>query len=1334
MKLANTFLLYLLISPFVILAQGNPNFHFKKLQVVDGLSENAVFCTLQDADGFMWFGTKDGLNRYDGSSFRVYQHQIGNKNSLGNNFIRSIAEKDKHSLYVGTDAGLYLMDKLSESFTKIDLKAGDRSSITSAVNALLTDSKGYLWIATMSQGIYQFMPKSKRLRKVTVENFDLGVNATWSVFEDKSGTIWAGTRPGLLRYNAQSLKFEIVSSVFSKQNSDNEILSILEDNIGNLWLGTWSQGLRCYNKQSDSYTSYLNQKSKYVTHIRSIFQYTEKQFLIGSDDGLYVFDIASEKSLRVDIPQFKYSLSDQNVYSIARDKEDGIWIGTYFGGVNYLNTALQSVETYYPDLLHGFLSGKAVSQFCEDPSGNIWIATEDGGLNYFNVKTKLISQPVKTSYHNTHALLLDGDNLWIGTFSRGIDVYNTKTKKLVNYRFKYGENSTINDDCIFSLYKTKNGDIYIGTPVGLNKFDKKKKEFIRIKEIKSFIYDIQEDDLGNIWLASYGDGAIKLDSKSKQWIHYDKTKKNDPIAGSKLIGIYTDSRRRLIFSSEGKGIFIYNRKQDSFKNISQADGLPNSVIYGVLDDPNGNLWLSSNKGLIRVNTDNPEKFTLYDIEDGLQSNQFNYKSAYKAKDGKFYFGGINGFNSFYPQELSKLKNQISPPVAITHLRLLDNSNEELEKEIQTSLNKKKLIKLSHNTSSFTISFVSLSFISQSSNQYAYKLEGADANWTNAGNSKNVTYVNLSPGKYTFKVKASNNDGLWNEEGAEIFIEILPPFWWSLVAKILYLLVALSLSYLLIKYYINRNKMRHTRQLENYKSEQETKSFKSKIEFFTTIAHEIRTPLSLISAPLEEIVLAGEGSEQTKSNLNIIEKNCDRLTVLINQLLDFRKMDATEYKLHPEKIDLKVYLTEMHERFKKVAQKQKIQFELRLPKEKDIYVFSDLDALTKIIGNLLTNAIKFTHSKIILQLKHNADGSFTINVEDNGAGIPNEYKTLIFDPFYQVKSEQSNSGTGIGLSLVKHLSALLKGKVTVKNAAQTGTIFSFTFATIEAYVPETALQQQVAMDTDHFIIPLEDHTDQAVLVVDDNSDMTTFISNCLTGEYTVETAEDASIALKMLDEKSYHLIVSDIMMPGIDGISFVKKIKSDVNYSHIPVILLSAKIENSTKAEGLLSGADAFIEKPFSPIHLKAQIASLLKNRKNILDAFNRSPLASYASLTTNKSDEYFINKLNEEIEKHIADEKFSVESLVDILNISRSNLQRKLKAISGYSPGDYLRNYRLKRACLLLLEPDTRINEVAFSVGFSSASYFTKAFFKCYSMSPKEFINQHTKKQEKAVI
>lgn len=1326
---------FFLLGMMFSYGQENANFHFKKFQVGDGLSENAVYCVLQDSDGFMWFGTKDGLNRFDGTIFRSYQHQAEKPKSLGNNFIRSIVEVSRECLVIGTDAGIYLMDKVDESFRELDVKASDGSQITSAINTLLVDKGGLLWIGTMSQGVYTYNLEEQALHKIELDNFDLGGVATWSIIADKSGTIWAGTRRGLMRYSAQLGRFEVITGLFSKEaeNSADEVLSILEDNSGNLWLGTWSAGLRCYNKQSNEFISYLHGKGEgdYITHIRTIFQYNNNSLLIGSDDGLYLFSTEHKTAKRIDVPQFQYSLSDQNIYAISKDQEGGIWIGTYFGGINYLNTSLLSIETYYPDHVQG-LSGKAVSQFCEDPSGNLWIATEDGGLNYFDVKTKKISRPVKTTYHNTHALLLDGENLWIGTFSRGIDVYNTRTKKLVNYRYDEENVHTINDDCIFSIYKTSTGDIYIGTPVGLNKYDRTKNEFVRINEVSGFIYDMKEDDAGDLWLASYGNGVIKLDVQSKRWIEYDKIKKpSNPIVGSKLTSIYMDSQRRIIFSSEGKGIFIYDKKTDDFKNISEAEGLPNNVIYGVLDDPLGNLWLSSNKGIICIHTERPHQYDLYNMEHGLQSNQFNYKSSYKAKDGKFYFGGINGFNSFYPRDFSMARNQIVPPIAITQMSFLGRQDQRFDKEIQTRLNQQQPIILNYDKSSFTLSFVSLSYISQSRNQYAYKLEGVDADWNFIGNNKSVTYVDLAPGEYVFKVKGSNNDGLWNEVGSEVRVEILPPFWLSLPAKIVYMILVFSFLSLITIYYLRQNRKKQTRQLEAFKAEQETLSFKSKIEFFTTIAHEIRTPLSLISAPLEEIVTSGEGSEQTRQNLSFIEKNCERLSILINQLLDFRKMDSTEYIINPEEIDLRKHIMEMYERFKKTAQHKKLDFETDIQANTDMHVLSDSDALTKIVGNLLTNALKFAYTKIRIGLIKNPDDSFTISVKDDGSGIPDDLKTLIFDPFYQIQPREENVGTGIGLSLVKHLSGVLGGEIEMVDAEDGGSVFLFTFRSI----PETDNEEGDTLlyrETDpHMSLGNIEVTESSVLVVDDNPDMTEFIKNCLSGDYLVDTAEHSEEALRFLNQKNYSLIISDIMMPGVDGISLVKKIKTDLNYSHVPVILLSAKIENSAKIEGLRSGADVFIEKPFSTLYLKAQISSLLKNRKGILEVFNSSPLAPYSTIVTNKSDEYFLNKLNEEIEKHISDVNFTVESLADIVNISRSNLQRKLKSISGYSPGDYLRNYRLKKACLLLLESDSRINEVAFRVGFNSASYFTKVFYKTYSMSPKEFINYHVNNVKK---
>lgn len=1323
------YLLLLLFFSIPMLASENLNFHFKKIQVDEGLSENTIYCILQDSKGFIWFGTKDGLNRYDGSNFRVFRHIASNPFSLGNNFIRSIAEGDNHQLYIGTDVGLYIMDAIHEAFVQVNYETEDGTNLVSAINALYIDKDKKLWIGTMHQGVFVYEPTKRQLRKVKIDKYNLGNNATWTIYGDRSGTIWVGTRLGLLRYNPSLDILEPVEGLFKPvESSDYEILSIMEDAKGNLWLGTWSDGIWLYNRHTGETNSYLGTQSKshYITHVRTIFQYTDNTLLIGSDDGLYLFDQGKREAKRIDIPQMKYSLSDQNIYSMAKDREGGIWLGTYFGGINYLNVSSLVIETYYSEMTDGMLSGKAVSQFCEDKRGNMWIATEDGGVNYLDVTTKRITQPIKTTYHNTHALLLDGDDLWIGTFSRGIDIYNTKTNRLTNFRSNTNEERTLNDDCIFSLYKTRNGDIYAGTPIGLNKYNRETKSFSRIHEAGGFIYDIKEDERGNLWVAVYGGGVVRLDKDTGKWIHYDKVKgKDDPIVGSKLTSVFIDSQKRIIFSSEGRGIFIYDYQTDSFRNISEADGLPNNVVYGVLDDPFGNLWVSCNKGIVCFNISDLGNYKLFNKEDGLQSNQFNYKSSYKASDGKFYFGGINGFNCFYPQDLSALKNEIIPPVEITGLQLLKRTGEQ-EKNIQVQLNKRQKIVLPYNKSSFTISYISLSFLSQTKNQYAYMLEGTDKEWIPAGNNKSVTYVNLSPGNYQFKVKASNNSDVWNEEGAEIHIEILPPFWWSLPAKVLYFILIFTLLYLVFYYYWKRNKNKQVQQLEAFKTEQENLAYKSKIDFFTNIAHEIRTPVSLIKAPLEEVIASGEGSKDTRQNLSIIDKNCNRLSVLINQLLDFRKMDSTEYTLKPERINLKEYINELYERFRKTALSNNIEFILNLPKDLDTIIVSDSDALTKIVGNLLTNAIKFTKDKIILTLIVNEDRSYTINVEDNGPGIPDDLKGLVFDPFYQIEPDKEKVGTGIGLSLVKRLAKLFGGEIVVHNGNMGGSIFSFTFFELSEDVESEDTMDNAQASIDDITKETVKGPKSSILVVDDNPDITSFIKNCLQNDYDVDTALDAHKAWNLLEQNGYDLIISDIMMPDIDGISFTKSIKADLNYNHIPVILLSAKTENAVKIEGLRSGAEVFMEKPFSTSFLKAQILSLLENRKTILEAFNRSPLASYSMLATNRGDELFLSRLNEEIEKHLSDETFSVESLTDVLGVSRSNLQRKLKAVCGVTPGEYLRNYRLKRACKLLLEGELRISEVAYYVGFSSASYFAKVFIKCYDMSPKEFIRRNS--------
>lgn len=831
---------------------------------------------------------------------------------------------------------------------------------------------------------------------------------------------------------------------------------------------------------------------------------------------------------------------------------------------------------------------------------------------------------------------------------------------------------------------------------------------------------------GNLWK-----WCKKRDAQSGKWLAYDSIfPPGNPIVKSKLVSIHIDAQKRLFFSSEGRGFFVYDYETDTFVNKSEKDGLPNNVIYGILDDSLGNLWLSCNKGIVCLDK-NFQMLKTYTQEDGLQSNQFNFKSSYHSQVGRFYFGGINGFNSFFPNALLERNNTIVPNVEITQIKLLGNIELDIEQRLQCLLKRTDEVVIPYNQSSFSLSYVSLSYISAKKNQYAYRLLGVDNSWIYANNTQEVTYLNLSPGEYVFQVKASNNDGVWNDIGAHLNIKILPPFWLTIYAKIFYCLLFLLLLFLIWKVYYEKQERKHKKILEDYRLQQDALAFKSKINFFTVIAHEIRTPISLICAPLEDIIYSNDGNERTKHNLSIIQRSCNQLNVLIKQLLDFNRMDAKDYMINPQKINLVNFVINLYESFQITARKKGITFEIKTPNEV-IEVITDSDALTRIVSNLISNAFKYTKDKIVLTLTVDSSNLYIIKVEDNGEVIPKEYLDLIFNPFFQIENNKDKiEGVGMGLALVKHLSERLKGNIAVYNLTPSGVLFQFTFADLELNLNPSGEKKEIVIEnkedityqTDTLCFSIEKKT---LLIVDDNVDLVLYLVSSLTDRYTVHIANNAEKALKLLEgDFFYDLIISDIMMPGIDGISFTKTIKSDPNYSHLPILLLSAKTDANTKVEGLRSGADLFIEKPFSIVYLKAQIESIFNNRKKLLDYFNTTPFVRSSTLVSSKLDKEFFDKLDVEIERHIAEANFSIEQLSGILGVSRSNLQRKIKNVCGVTPNEYLRNCRLKRACQLLLGKDIRINEVAYQVGFSSASYFTKVFTKVYDMSPTDYIAKH---------
>ena len=1326
---------YILVNLFIISLQSHGNnLTFRKYQVNNGLSENTVQAILQDRQGFLWFGTKDGLNRFDGKEYRIFRNNPRNPGSIGNNFVRSIHEDTNGKLWIGTDNRIFIYNPVTEYFSPFEVKTADGVSINSAVTAICAENENIIWIGTMTQGVFCYTKDSGKLEQFT-ENDDfnsLNSNLVWRIYKDLSGTIWIGTRGGLSRFNRETRNFQKYTPAGSLNIAgDNEILSIHEDADGELWLGTWSGGLFKMDKQTQTFTCFFDKnKTPYITKIRAISGYEKNRLLIGSDDGLYLMEKTTGAVQRVDDPGDPSSLSDQNVYSIYNDREGGIWIGTYFGGVNYLSANRNAIEHHYPGYSDSYLSGKAVSQFCEDEKGNLWIATEDGGLNYFDVQKKQFRKikPQKTgnglSYHNLHSLVLDGDNLWIGTFSSGIDLLNVKTNTFRNYRFDSNNKNSIDDNCVFSIYKKKNSDIFVGTPFGLSRFNRADNNFERIAEVRSFVYDMQEDSHGLFWVTTYGDGVFQYNPVTKQWknyVHDDKSTKS--LNFNKVIDVFVDDKQRLWFATEGRGICKYNYETDDFTTIDESKGLPNNVAYGILDDKYGNIWVSTNMGITKINPETLEMKT-YTKEDGLQSNQFNYRSSYKARNGMFYFGGINGFNAFHPDNLKE--NNYIPPVVISAFEVLDEENPfEPDSLLKTAINRDKKITLKYNQASFRIGFVSMSYQAVEKNLYSCFMEGLEEKWRSVGNQNSLIFSNLEPGEYTFRVKGSNNDGVWNETGDYLQIEILPPFWKSNVAFMFYGLLFLSGLFLMIRTIVRNSQKRHKQKIEEIKIEKEKELYDSKISFFTNIAHEIRTPVSLIKAPLENIVNSEQCPPEAKENLQVIERNTEKLLVLVNQLLDFRKIEENQYRMSFVPTNVNDFLKDIYMSFKATGSKNNIDLTLLLS-SRPVVANIDKDALNKVVSNLLSNALKFAAQKIEIRLSENKKaGTLEIRVTDDGPGIEKEMREKVFEPFFQITTRETLSktnGTGIGLSLARQLVDRHSGKIFIDDKNE-NCCFVVQIPTNLPVSPEELVIEDEPAAAVKSVHQSQHHPDKMyLLVVEDNEELQNFIEKNLKKDYNVFVANNGEEALKILEESLIDLVVSDIVMPGIDGLELTRLIKQNEQYSHIPVILLSAKTNISTKIEGLEFGADIYIEKPFSLVYLKAQISSLIENRMRVLDKFSKSPFISYGTIANNKRDEEFIQRINAEIEKNILDVDFSIEKLANNLSMSRSNLQRKIKGISGMTPNDYIRVYRLKKAADLMMKEDYRINEICYIVGFNSGSYFAKCFQKQFGVLPKDFV------------
>ena len=1284
-------------------------FQFRHYNIENGMSSNTAYDILQDKDGYIWIGTDNGLNRFDGIEFTFYQKESVTSPHFPTNTVSCLCERGD-SLWLGTDCGVFLFERKSERIIPFRPTPADSiSPIRSWITKIVCDTQGNVWIATRTQGIFRYAADGSQLTHYPMQDDEGNI---FYLLCDKKGDVWASTWARLYRFDKQKGQF----AAFPLQGNPASFYSMAmwEDTVGNLWAGTWTEGVWKINPKTGAVERYMEPDGgKGISHIHAIGEYSPDVLLVGSDNGLALIDrISGCSAMYAHYGEETKALSDRFIYPILKDREGGIWIGTFYNGINYLPPYSGQFEGYSEANGNGAFTGTIISRFCEDEDGKIWIASDDGGLNRFDpVSRRFEDFPGRAAFanENVHALCIDGDNLWIGTYGKDIRILNRKTGAIKDYRGKQPEGMSV-----YTVFKDRRGQLWTGSMNSVCRYDRQTDNLIPVGKVKATVIDIKEDAKGYLWIATQGDGLYRYQPEQKEWKAYGPEEGIESLIVNHL---YIDRKDRL-WAATGEGLCLYQEKGDRFGK--QALRIPNECVNAIAESDE-HLWLTTAKGLVKYHPENG-RTQVFTRSDGLQSEAFLPASVWRAKSGEIYIGSINGFNCFHPNRLKS--NTQAPAVVLTGLEIF---NKPITTEdggiLPASIDGLEELHLSHTDNVITLKYAALSYCTPEKNQYAYRLEGFDKDWNYVGSQHNATYTNLPAGTYTFRVKASNNDKVWNEEGTALRLVIHPPFYLSIPFKVGYVILFALALVLSIRYVVRRGEKRHAQAIDELNVRKEKEMHEAKISFFTMIAHEIRTPVSLIIGPLEKVMQSTRNlPAEVRNDLNIIDRNSQRLLYLVNQLLDFRKVEQNEMKMRFAPQNIKELMLAVCERFQPSLAQRGITLTEVYPPD-DFRADVDREAITKVLSNLMTNANKYTRDQVKMEFAAQGD-TFTLTVTDNGKGMSRQELQLIFRPFYQ--AHDNKPGTGIGLSIVKGIVEAHHGRIDVQSEVDKGSSFRVTLPVrqekaepIEAAgetqeVPEGILATQPANATNK--------RQPVILIAEDNEDMTRFLADSFGTAYTVITAADGAEALQRLKEQEVSLIISDWMMPEMDGIELCRRIRADRLTSHIPFILLTAKTDNASKIAGMNCGADAYIEKPFSLQYLEACVKNLLDLRSQLQQKFSQMPVVPISTIAGNQADEEFLAKMNRLIETNFDNPDLSVDFLAEKLGISRSGLFAKIKALANVTPNEMIQLVRLKKAALLLQENKYHISEVSYMVGFSNPSYFSKCFQKQFGMTPGKFI------------
>ena len=1029
-------------------------YYFRRYQVENGLSHNSVICALQDKRGFMWFGTKDGLNRFDGYAFKTFRKNAADSNSIGNNFIQSLYEDKLGRLYVGTDKGLYEYIDQTEEF-KLLPSTNDHS-----VFKLTGDTKGNLWF------ISGFAVVKYNLNNNSLDYFDHPTFFIASaICTTPQGDVWVGTATGeLKKYQAGNRSF---TNIPLFKNSDNTkykyIETIVQTYNGQLLAGTNNADVKLIDPVKETYIDLpltLNRETNF--YVKRILQVSTNEFWFGTAAGIFVYNLQTGKGIQLEKNYSNpYSLSDNAIETMCSDKEGGIWIGTYFGGINYHPKQVTPFTKFTPAKNDHSLLGNVVREIKKSNDGHLWIGTEDAGLNRYNPVTGAFTHYEATgkrgslSFFNLHGLEISGNELWIGTFEHGLDVMDIRTGKVVKH-FQVGNGSVLSSNFIYCIYAIDHDSILVGTTLGIYRYDRKADELKRVEGFPEWDWytSILKDKNGTIWATTFGRGVHFYNPVIRKGgtLVYNNNDSNS-LSSDRVNSVFKDSRNNLWFTTED-GLCRWNKQTNNFTRYGTANGFPSNFMFSMLESSAGELWISTTKGLVRF-IPSTEKVDVFTSANGLISDQFNYSSAFKDEDGRMYFGSTKGLISFHPKEFRQ--STFSPPVYITNFEI-SNQETGINKEgspLKASITYTDTVVLTHDQSTFSIDFAALTYTATESIQYAYLVEELSNTWVNLKKNRRVDFAELPTGTYHVRIRAVNGYGVVSPNEKKLVIRILPPWWLSTYAYLTYFILSLLLIFLVIRYYLQRLEEKNKRKFEKLEIAKEKEMLEmqltknkelidAKIEFFTNVAHEIKTPLTLIKVPLSRITRKAEALPEFDRSLKIMNRNTNRLIELTNQLLDFRQTEIEKFHLSFVPTNVTQLVADACNDFSDLAEEYGLSFTTDVPNE-PLIANIDVDAFDKIINNLISNAIKFAQEKAMVEFLpyYKNEQSFTILVKNDGYLIPAELREKIFEPFYRIPETEAQTGSGIGLALALSLTQLHNGSLILESPEDDMNCFSLT---------------------------------------------------------------------------------------------------------------------------------------------------------------------------------------------------------------------------------------------------------------------------------------------------